>query len=300
MKNIKIFLRITISILLVTYLIYSVGFLNIYHTIVQGDSWYFLYAITIIPIFILIKTYKWHIIARSLGAQEGFWISLIAVLTGLGFGVFTPARAGEIMRVNYYKSVDKVMLGSLIVADRLIDLITILVLCIYFIVLNLNLVWALIIVFINCLAVLFLLHVRNTIEILNLLPAKLRSDTVSSILEKIGTASVILTPNSIARFSGLSLINWLFVILQFYFILNMFHICAFNVAFASLPIIQLSNMLPITIAGIGVRENLSVFVMKVYGVPSQVAAIGAFFLFVFDILIPGITGLIFFGLRRKT
>ena len=63
--------------------------------------------------------------ARYAGAQENFFTSLKAMLIGLGFSILHQ-QGGEILRVKYYNSVDKIMLGGLVVVDRLIDLITIL------------------------------------------------------------------------------------------------------------------------------------------------------------------------------
>ena len=79
----------------------------------------------------------------------------------------------------------------------------------------------------------------------------------------------------------------------------MYHSSKFEVALASLPVIQLTNLVPITIAGLGVRENLSVLVMKTYNIPNEVAALGAFSLYMTDVLIPGIIGLILFGSKRN-
>jgi hypothetical protein len=68
---------------------------------------------------------------------------------------------------------------------------------------------------------------------------------------------------------------------------------------SALPLIQISNLIPITIAGIGVRENLSVIVLSIYGVPEQVSAVCSFSLYLIDIMLPGIIGLVLFGFERK-
>lgn len=299
MKDKIFYIKITLTIVLIAYLIHSIGLSKIYQTISTGNASYFFIASLFIPIFVLIKTFKWHLMARYAGAQENFFTSLKAMLIGLGFSIFTPARAGEILRVKYYNSVDKIMLGGLVVVDRLIDLITILFLCIYFLSGQFGVLPLILILFINSILLLLLLQLKYVVYIYKLIPVKYRSDKINNFFEKLGTCSKALSPINIIIFSGISFFNWLIITLQFYFLINMYHSSKFEVALASLPVIQLTNLVPITIAGLGVRENLSVLVMKTYNIPNEVAALGAFSLYMTDVLIPGIIGLILFGSKRN-
>jgi hypothetical protein len=221
------------------------------------------------------------------------------MLIGLGFSIFTPARAGEILRVKYYNSVDKIMLGGLVVVDRLIDLITILFLCIYFLSGQFGVFPIILIFLINSFLLLLLLRIKYVKNMYKLIPVKYRSDKIIIFFEKIGTCSKALNPGNMIILSGISFLNCLIIILQFYFLINIYHSSKFEVALASLPVIQLTNLVPITIAGLGVRENLSVLVMKTYNIPNEVAVLGAFSLYMTDVLIPGIIGLILFAFKRN-
>lgn len=299
MKDKIFYIKITLTIVLIAYLIHSIGLSKIYQTISTGNASYFFIASLFIPIFVLIKTFKWHLMARYAGAQENFFTSLKAMLIGLGFSIFTPARAGEILRVKYYNSVDKIMLGGLVVVDRLIDLITILFLCIYFLSGQFGVLPLILILFINSILLLLLLQLKYVVYIYKLIPVKYRSDKIYKFFEKLAACSGALSPINIIIFSGISFFNWLIITLQFYFLINMYHSSKFEVALASLPVIQLTNLVPITIAGLGVRENLSVLVMKTYDIPNEVAVLGAFSLYMTDVLIPGIIGLILFVSKRN-
>jgi uncharacterized membrane protein YbhN (UPF0104 family) len=66
-----------------------------------------------------------------------------------------------------------------------------------------------------------------------------------------------------------------------------------------MPVIQFTNLLPVTIGGLGVREALSVYVLAPFGVQEPVAAIAALSIFVFDIALPGLIGLGLFALARR-
>ena len=296
MKNTLFILKIVLTIVLVIYLIDSIGLINTYNTLIIGDISYFLLACLFVPLFIYLKTLKWHLMIRRAGASESLSTSFKAMLSGLGFGIFTPGRAGEIMRINYYKSVQKITLGGLVIVDRIIDLITILFLGIYFVLFQFGIMWAVYLLLICVLSFYMLAPLMKTYK---LLPNKWKSNKLYLFLEKLGQGSNILTIENLLLFALVSIINWLIITFQFYFILNMYYSLSFDIAFSSLPVIQLSNLFPITIAGIGVREYLSIFVMQLYEVPNQVAAISAFFLYIINIFIPGIIGLMVYGLKRS-
>jgi uncharacterized protein (TIRG00374 family) len=286
-----LYLKVGLTIALIAYLIHSIGWANILRTIANADLNLFLLSCCLIPIFVLLKTWKWHTMVRFAGATEDFSRSLHAILVGLGFGIFTPVRAGELYRVRYYDSLGKTSLASLVILDRVIDLIGIVFLGIYFVIDQFGLFSSFYVLLIGTCMV---LAVGNLSKLRNLTLRMETSGRVSDFIRKATACFNILSVKNISLLLGMSLINWVLITVQFYIIMNMYQTLKLKVALASLPIIQLTNLLPITIAGIGVRESLSILVMDIYKVPNQVAAIGAFSLYMVDVLIPGTVGLILF------
>ena len=277
-------------------MIKSIGVRDTFETIITGNINKFLLACSMIPLFLCLKVLKWHLMIRDAGAKEDFSTSIKAVLFGLGFGIFTPARAGEIMRVSCYSSINKIMTGGLVVVDRLIDLITILLLGTYFVLQHFGFFYASNLFLLN---IILLLILGRALNIHKYFPSKHKDTKFYRFIEKIGEGSKILTTRNLVIYSGISILNWMLVILQFYLLLNMYYFSTINVAISSLPIIQLSNLIPVTIAGIGLRENLSIYILQIYAIPNQVAALSAFILYFIDIFIPGLIGLLVFGLRRS-
>ncbi len=55
-------------------------------------------------------------------------------------------------------------------------------------------------------------------------------------------------------------------------------------------IMILSNLLPITIGGLGVREALSVLILRRYGVSDAVAVNAAFLSYLTNTVLPGVVG----------
>jgi uncharacterized membrane protein YbhN (UPF0104 family) len=234
---------------------------------------------------------------RHAGADEKFLISVQAMLIGLGFGLFTPGRAGEIMRVQSYQSIDKVTIGGLVVLDRVIDLITILFLSVFFF---LDKVSEFILVCCATANLALLYCLRYLVKFHVILPRNwVSTGLIYQFLVKIGLCSSILSPFKVTLYSGISLTIWIVLMFQFYFLINMYQPCEFKVIFSSFPVIQLSNLLPITVGGIGVRESLAVYIMQPFNIAAQVAVIGAFSLYLIDIAIPGVIGLVLFAVIRN-
>jgi uncharacterized protein (TIRG00374 family) len=298
LKSKILYVKILITAALIGYLLNAVGLRDMYHVIKGGSEIFFLCSCVFVPLFIVTKTLKWHLMTRYSGATEGFSTSLSAVLVGLGFSIFTPMRAGEILRVTYYKSVEKVVLGGLVIVDRLLDLLTVLYMCLYFVVEQYSLLTTLILFLVISSLFITLFVVRelpfsSSVAVKNRKAAKLWQ-----YIGKLESCLKVLTPMNIIRLCGISFVVWAVAMVQFYFIMNTYHEAPFKVILAGLPIIQLSNLLPITIGGIGVRENLSVMVMRPYDIPQEVAAMSAFTLYAIDILIPGMVGWIVFSTKK--
>jgi uncharacterized membrane protein YbhN (UPF0104 family) len=265
-------------------------------TLQEGDGGALAIGISLVPLFICLKSSKWHVMAKHAGATEDFRTSCRAVLVGLGFGIFTPGRAGELMRAKPYASVSKVTLAGLVVVDRLIDLITVVCLSALFFVDRVHpiLLWTAF-----GANVLALFSLKFVLQVHRLLPAGWGGHRLNETLSKIGAGSVALTPRRVMTYAAISFVIWFVVIIQFHFFLNMYQRCDFAVALITMPVIQFTNLLPVTIGGLGVREALSVYVLAPFGVQEPVAAIAALSIFVFDIALPGLIGLGLFALARR-
>ena len=59
-----------------------------------------------------------------------------------------------------------------------------------------------------------------------------------------------------------------------------------------------SGLLPISVSGLGVRENLAVFFLAKYGIPAYAAVGASLFIFFINAIIPALIGLYFIIKRR--
>jgi uncharacterized membrane protein YbhN (UPF0104 family) len=88
------------------------------------------------------------------------------------------------------------------------------------------------------------------------------------------------------------------LIYQYYILLNDFHTIDLIDTSISVIFIWGSGLLPISVSGLGVRENLAVFFLAKYGVPAYAAVGASLFIFFINAIIPALIGLYFIIKRR--
>ena len=88
------------------------------------------------------------------------------------------------------------------------------------------------------------------------------------------------------------------LIYQYYILLNDFH--SIDILDTSISVIFIwgSGLLPISVSGLGVRENLAVFFLAKYGIPAYAAVGASLFIFFINAIVPALIGLYFIIKRR--
>lgn len=126
-----------------------------------------------------------------------------------------------------------------------------------------------------------------------LLPIALKKDWFSKHLEK------DVSYNKIFIFSFIhSVPLYLLVSLQYFYLLNLsFRIDFFHTLIVSIFILG-AGLIPISISGLGVRENLAVFFLGQYDIPGYSAVAISLFVFFVNSIIPAIMG-VFIIFKRK-
>ena len=98
----------------------------------------------------------------------------------------------------------------------------------------------------------------------------------------------------------LALFGFIIIYFQGYLlILGLWGNISLKTAVFSFPIISLAKTIPITIAGLGLREGTAILLFTNFGVSKEIAMNMAILWFVMDILVPGIIGLASIPFFRK-
>ena len=282
-KKIFFFARIILTIGIIAFIIYKIDLAKIVSAFQQANVWLLTVASILIIAHVLIKSIKWHLLVTKIDNSNTFFDSVSSYLYGSSLSLVTPAKTGELGRVINLKG-DKLKLGSLTIADKIFELIV--VLCFAFIfsssLLNNNFVKIIAVIgTISFFVVLFIVQKKR-----DLIERKVKLKIVSKILDSLS----LLTPAIQLKVILLSIAVMLIYFMQAFFVVSAFHsVTPLNIL-TVFPLILLTNILPFTVGGLGVRESAAAVLLAAFGVPAEAAVSSTLLLLVFDTLIPGLVG----------
>lgn len=295
MKLLKNFLRFFLTGLLLALIVYKVGPGKILVSFKNIHPFYFILAILLAPIIVILKAYKWHLLAKTEEPTFSGSQTFKAFLLGLGLSIITPSRVGEIGRVFYLPKGDRLRLTGLVIIDKVFDFLVVAFLALagtfYFLGLQTTLAILLaalffIFLFFNPKIFLSLLKIAG-----GWVPFK---DKIKNLVLSLELLNPRLTFNCLL----ITLVSFLVMTGQFYFFIRAFEPVNFKAAFLCYPLILLTNLIPLTIGNLGIREGSAAILLGQFGVASQSAVNAAFLLFLADTVVPGLIGALFLGKIR--
>lgn len=286
----KTLLKISISTGLLLFVFSRFSLNEMWQVIRTAQLSYLVGAAVIAVMIFLCKMFKWLVLGRQVEKSTSISDAAVSLLVGMGAGLITPSRVGEVARVAYLPTTHKVDLVGLVVVDRLLDLIVVVLvggftIGVFF---DSRLGILLIVPTLILLLLLFIPglpgNLLNWLSNLSFMPAK-------SFITKIASGLSTLNGRVLFVILILSAITFGLGIFQFFLLLRGFGIHSAAAALVTFPIITVASVLPITISGFGTREGATVLVLSMYNIPGAIAVNAALLSFTLNILIPGIIGL---------
>lgn len=202
-------------------------------------------------------------------------------LIGMTLGIVTTGRIGEIGRVS---NVSKKLEGiSIALWDKIFDLYVVLLLALpgiyYFKGLFLSILYVLFLI-----VIFFLLIKPEYLESLKRFPI-LRSypqlvNGLKAIERKIFIVNLLIT-----------FVAYFLVVFEGYFLGKAFDIDNFFAFLYGYPLVMLVNLVPMTIAGLGLREGTAILLLNKFSIPSNVAFNVSFLIFLLNTALPAIWGI---------
>jgi uncharacterized membrane protein YbhN (UPF0104 family) len=245
--------------------------------------------------FLLLKALRWHLMLRAAAVEATFGEELLSLVGGMGLALVTPARLGELARVAYLRDPQKLKIGGLVMIDKAFD---VLVLC----GLSVAGAWALLgppagVAFFLAAAA-GLLVIFHPVHLARFLRAAFERLPLGRKLGQVWESLDCLSLPSTLTFLALTVLSFAVVLLQFGIILLSWHASSPNIVFLTFPLVVLTNVLPITVGGLGVREGAAAALMAHYGVPAADAALAAFLMFALNTALPGLVGAVLLPVAR--
>ena len=295
-------LRIAIALITLMVVIQTVDFNTIKSVLVNPENPIYIIIATLLLLpNLFIQWYRWHYLLRLLYPDVKVFESFSSLFGGMVIGFLTPGRIGEVSRSLFLKQVDRIQVLALIFLDKYYTFLTIFLGGIWGITLlflflmdyKSFIVWPLVAValFVSIDAGILMLKpkwIRNALYNLSLLlphreKLKRLIDCVDMFKEK----------------QALDISIWSSVLYCVY--ITQFCLLAF--AFQKIPwttaltattsTIFAKTLLPISLGDLGIREGASLFFFLKFQVTKVAAFNSALLLFLINVLIPTMIGLLF-------
>ena len=263
----------------------------------------FLLAAVIFALFpVAIKAYRWHILLKSQQINYSFKNAFIAYLSSVFAGTITPGKLGELIKVFYIRKAADISFGkafSSVIIDRILDLFFLLLFSLigilYFYTYREHIAISVILISSCMLIMIFLLHKNLRNLIVNLL-LKLTIKRYKTEM-KIQTEEFLEGLEIVNRIQFLSPIFWTLIAYLMYFF-NCFLISkslnmpvSFIYLSFCMSITVTLVLLPVSIAGIGVRDASLIFLLWQVGISKEIALTYSFLFLVFINITAGLAGL---------
>lgn len=234
-------------------------------------------------LFTILKVYKWHLLIKDLDPCIPLSSSIDGYLSGMSFGIITPGRVGEVGRIVGIPGDKKVAGLGLVLWDKIFDLLTVVLLSLWGIGYFLG-TYILVLISLILLGLLFLIFKPEYLSILLKIPILKRYPQFLEGLRYLRIKTIIFC-------LFLTLVSYLLVLLEAFFLLRAFGY-SFNLGiFIAYPLVMLANLIPITVGGLGVREGFSILLLSRFGIPDSVAFNLAFLIFLINTALPAVWGL---------
>ena len=293
-----------IGIILFLYILFNIGFGKIIHAFSLIPWHYYILALLVFIPKLLLAGLKWQYINKNQDIYISYFTVIRLYLLGLFYGSVTPGAIGMHIRVYYLRkkanvSFEKCIANSLI--EGTLAILAGLFLSIFGSLLILNsypgvlpLIIGFFIMYVLAFTF-FMEHKRGegffTFIIRPFLPHATKENLeyiISRLYKDIPRLRDLLFP-----FTS-ELIIWLIAATQVYVLSLAFSIPIPYVEFILLSIVSviISNIIPLSIGGLGVREGTFVVLLSTYGVSFEVAFVLSLAGFLVKNLIPGLFGLI--------
>lgn len=276
--------KLVLSAGLLVYLLRSVDLSEVFRHVIEGNHLYFLVAIVVYVIVVLLSTVRWKVLLNALGSAPSFWTLCQSYMVATFFNNFLPSNVGgDVVRVRDAAKSAGSHTASLIVAvvDRVVGFVALYVIAATAFLFGGPLVRGL------AGARVILLGLTAIFVVLGAI--FLRSGMVTAITERIGLRrfpwvwekfeSVQGAVNSFrARKTALvegfllSLVLQFLGVTYFYMVARALRIeLEFGACLLMVPLCTLIQAIPISFNGWGLREGVYIFYFHQVGLPRESA-----------------------------
>lgn len=246
---------------------------------------FFIIALLFVPVNLMLQLIRWYFILKTAAVPVNPKNTFKSLLAGLSFSLVTPGRVGEVGRSLYIQPSTTIKTAGLVILEKAYAFMAILIASGVSIVFWNEILIGILIIVCTLFIAFHLKLIRSLLSRLSFLfPFGEKIAELWSSWDRFERKHT-------ALLLAISMGFFTIVFLQFFLLVSSFQRVHLESAMIAIPLTMAINSLPLTIAGLGLREGAAVFFFSKFGVAEAAALNGAFLLFVIDILIPGLIGL---------
>jgi uncharacterized protein (TIRG00374 family) len=294
-RLISIAIRIVVSAIVLYFVFSLVTWQNVISAYRSADDRYILFGGLLVIANLGVRTLKWRIMLHSVKNKPTFGESFGSVMLGISLGSFTPGEIGEFAgRALHIADAKKSHLVGLALLDKAqISVVTGAagVISLVFLLLS----DSLFIIPISFIIAIFSYIFFMRMDLLALLGHRLNASFFrKSWITRVLDGFTLLKSQQLFLTLLCTLIFHAVLVLQMFLFIHAFDkITLFHAFIGTSAMMFVKSCLPISLGDIGIREAGSVFFFSPFGI-SQAAAVNAsLLLFVINVLLPSIFGIIF-------
>jgi uncharacterized protein (TIRG00374 family) len=283
------FVRLSLTLVLAAIVVIKVDPLRMARAASSVDPSYLALALALTVPFLALKAARWYLMLREASVEATTTEAVRSLLGGMGLALVTPARVGEVVRGAYIRDPQKLKIAGLVLLDKGFD---VLVLCVLSVAGAWVLLGPLFGAALGCAALVGLIAVYTPRRFHQSLLNVSRRLPGEALLNRFWSSLESLSPRATTVYLLLTAFSFAIVLLQFGVILLSWKAWSLDIVFLTFPLVVLTNVLPLTVGGLGVREGAAALLLSNYHVSPAHAALAAFLMFVVNTALPGLVGVL--------
>jgi len=289
-------------IFFILYIIFTFDFVDIKEALLHVSPFFICLSLVLTIPGVIIRIYAWQIVLKEQGIKISFLQSLKVFLIGYFYGIFTPGFYGQLMRIPYLKEKTGQPYGKLFV-NTVIEItmrsfsifLMIFIGTLIFLSSIKEIFYIILVLFIIFSSLIFYFIKKERGEkifyffVKYFIPKRFKlslNSFINTFYNDFPRIKVLILPVL------LSIITWVLIFTQYYIFIIALGLQISYIAFLFLfPIANVAGYIPITIAGLGIREITAITIFTtIYNVTKEEILVVALLGFVITDIITGFVG----------
>lgn len=284
-------IKIGITLVILTLLLTRVKLATILAVLATANLAWLALALLLSSVMVVVRWLNWHLLVKAGLEQAIAHQTLASILGGMAIALITPARVGDLSRVAFLTSGRRAEASGLVLIDRFIDLCVVLLFGIVGVVVVFGYDKLPLLLIVLAFLLLGIFKLGFFLELgAKLIPIQ----KVKNVTTAASQGLRRLTLKALAINLTITILLNTIDLISLYILVRSLGINNFKAVTFVYPLVMLTNLVPITISGLGVRESASIALFAMFNIGQEIAFNATFLAYLINSLLPALVGIYFF------